>query len=88
MPDREKYKHMQGHSKSHFETGIPVWAPKHCAKKFDQFKKKSLILPKIHLCAFGAFQQTKLISLRKNSIKSDQKYFSAAYRKKYQMKKM
>ena len=84
MPGRKKYKNMQRHSKSHLETGIPVWAPKHCAS----FKKKSLILPKRHLCAFGAFQQTKLISLRKNSLKSDQKYFSAAYRKKYQMKKM
>ena len=38
-------------SKSHFETGIPVWAPKHCAKKIDQFLKKvSYIVQKTFMC--------------------------------------
>ena len=38
-------------------------------------------------CAFGAFQQTKLISLRENPIKCDQKHLAAAYWKKNQNKK-
>ena len=88
MPGREKYKHMQRLARAILRLVYRFGLPNIVPKKLISFKKKSLILSKRHLCAFGAFQQTKIISLRKNSIKSDQKYFSAAYRKKYQMKKM
>ena len=40
---------------------------------------KSVIVLKIYLCASGAFQQKKLISVREYPINCDQKHFAAAY---------
>ena len=48
---------------------------------------KPVIVLKIYLCASGAFQQKKLISVREYPINCDQKHFAAAYWKKKQMKK-
>ena len=60
MPDREKYKSTQPHNKSILDTGMPVWAPKKCDKKFHSCKKgiSLVIVLKIFLSAFGALQQT------------------------------
>ena len=71
---REKHKHMQGHSKSILKTSYRFGHLKKCAKM-----NKSVIVLKIYSCAFRAFQQTKLISLRENPINSDQKHFAAVY---------
>ena len=81
MPDREKYKSTQRHNRSILDTGMPVWAPKKCAKKFHSFKKRIslVIVLKIFLSALGALQQKLLISLRQSSINCDQKHFSATY---------
>ena len=71
---KEKHKHMQGHNKSILKTSYRFGHLKKCAKM-----NKSVIVLKIYSCAFRAFQQTKLISLRENPINSDQKHFAAVY---------
>ena len=68
--DKKKYKHMQGHNKSLLETGYRFRHPKNVRKHLIKVSKmnKSVAVLKVYLCAFGVFQQTKLISLRRNSI--------------------
>ena len=60
-----------------------LYTGKMCQKILSVWKmNKSVIVLRIYLCAFGAFQQKKLISLRQNPINRDQKHFAAAYWKR------
>ena len=49
---------------------------------------KSVIVLKIYLCTFGAIQQTKLISLRRNPINCDQNHLQLPIENNIKWKKI